>query len=84
MGVAEVMLVSIDRRPGILDAVHALRPSRSKVVVKLGARRAPSLTRLCGHDTHALCGPCMVPSMHDDGQGLNTSVRGTISEGHFV
>ena len=33
------------RRPGILDAVHVLRPARSEVVVKLGARRAASLTQ---------------------------------------
>jgi hypothetical protein len=29
-------------------------------VVKLGARRAPSLTQLRGRDTHALCGPCVM------------------------
>jgi hypothetical protein len=31
-------------------------------VVKLGARRAPSLTQLLGRDTHALCGPCLMRS----------------------
>jgi hypothetical protein len=30
-----------------------LRPARSEVVVKLGARRAASLTQLRGRDTHA-------------------------------
>ena len=53
------------RRPGILDAVHALRPARSEVVVKLGARRAASLTQLRGRDTHALCGPCVMLRMGD-------------------
>jgi hypothetical protein len=51
MGVADVMLGQVrfdcrGRRPGILDAVHALRPTRSQVVVKLGNHRAPSLTQL--------------------------------------
>jgi hypothetical protein len=50
------------RRPGILDGVHALRPARSEVVVKLCARRVPSLTQLHGRDTHALCGPCVTQS----------------------
>ncbi len=45
--------------------VHAMRPARSKVVVKLGARRASSLTQLCGRDTHALCGPCVIRYMCD-------------------
>ena len=31
------------RRPGILDAVHVLRPARSEVVVKLVARRVPTV-----------------------------------------
>jgi hypothetical protein len=53
------------RRPGILDAIHALRRARSKVVVKLGARRASSLTQLCGRYTHALCGLCVMESMDD-------------------
>ncbi len=43
-------------RPGILDAVHALRPARSEVVVKLG------LTQLRGRDTYALCGRCLTRS----------------------
>jgi hypothetical protein len=41
------------QRQGILDAVHALRPARRDVVVKLGVRRAPSLIQLRGCDTHA-------------------------------
>jgi hypothetical protein len=53
-------------------------------VVKLGARRAPSLTQLRGRDTHAMCGPCIVRSMPDAVQGWDTSVRGTISKGCFV
>jgi hypothetical protein len=53
------------RRPGILDAVHVLRPARSEVVVKLGARRAASLTQLRGRDTHAVCDPCVMRCMGD-------------------
>ncbi len=53
-------------------------------MVKLGARRARSLTQLRGLDTHALCGPCIVRSMPDVVQGWDTSVRGTISKGRFV
>jgi hypothetical protein len=49
----------------MLDAVHALRPARSEVAVKLGARRAPSLTQLRRRDTHALCGPCVIRYMVD-------------------
>jgi hypothetical protein len=65
MDVADVMSGQVrfdcrGRRPGILDAVHALRPARSEVVVKLGAC---SLTQLRRRDTHALCGPCMMRSM---------------------
>jgi hypothetical protein len=60
MGVADVMLGQVrfdcrGQRPGMLDAVHVLRPARSEVVVKLGAHRAASLTQLRGRDTHALC-----------------------------
>ncbi len=51
------------RRPGIFDAVHELRPVRSEVVVKLGARRAASLTWLRGRDTHALFSPCVMRPM---------------------
>ncbi len=32
-------------------------------MVKLGARRASSLTQLCGRDTHAFCGPCVMRYM---------------------
>ncbi len=46
------------RRPGILDAIHVLRPARSEVVVKLGAQ-------LRGRDTHALCDPCVMRCMGD-------------------
>jgi hypothetical protein len=53
-------------------------------VVKLGARKAPSLTQLRGHDTHALVGPCIVQSMPDTVKGWDTSVRGTIFKGRFV
>ncbi len=79
MGVTDIMSGQYcrGRRPGILDAVHALKPARSKVVVKLGARRAPSFT-LCGRDIHALCGSCVVPSWGHAVQGRNTSVRGPI------
>jgi hypothetical protein len=59
------------RMPGILDAVHALRPERSKVVVKLGALWAPSLTQLRRRDTHA------VHALH--GPGL-----GHIGKGHNI
>ncbi len=31
-------------------------------MVKVGALRAPTLTQLRGHDTHALCGPCVTRS----------------------
>jgi hypothetical protein len=41
----------------ILYALHALRPASSKVVVELGALWTPSLSQLCGRDTHALCSP---------------------------
>ncbi len=47
----------------ILYAVHALRPAKSKVVVKLCARGAPILTQLCGCDTHAFCSSCVMGSM---------------------
>jgi hypothetical protein len=53
-------------------------------VVKLGARRAPSLTQLRGRDTHAMCGPCIVRSRPDAVQGRDTSVRDTLSKGRFV
>ncbi len=62
-------------RPGIIDAVHALRPLRSEVVVKL----APSLTT-----TLWTLHLCVVQSMHDAVQGWDTLVRGTISKGRFV
>ncbi len=45
------------------DAVHSLRPVRSKVVVNLGVRRAPSWTQLRRRDTNAECGLCMMLSM---------------------
>jgi hypothetical protein len=53
--------------------VHALRPARSQVVVKLGACRAPSLTQLRGRDTHALWGPCVVWSMDPITHGLHNA-----------
>jgi hypothetical protein len=53
-------------------------------VVKPGARRAPGLPNFADALCHALCGPCVVPSMRDAVQGRNTSVRGTISKGRFV
>ena len=34
-------------------------------MVKLGARRAASLTQLRGRDTHALCGSCVMRYMGD-------------------
>ncbi len=44
------------RRPGILDAVH-VSGWRRELVVRLGARRAPSLTQADGCAVHAGCGP---------------------------
>ena len=41
------------RRPGILDAVHALRSGVALL----------RLTLLRGFDTHALCGTCVMRSM---------------------
>jgi hypothetical protein len=59
MGVTDVTLGRLGkycrgRRLDMLDAVHALSPGRSEVVVKLGARRAPNVTQFCEHITLAL------------------------------
>jgi len=50
---------------GCVSDVMLGQPARSEVVVKLGARRAASLTQLRGRDTHALCDPCVMRCMGD-------------------